>query len=98
MEVGMVAIDGIPRQEVRFGQFVATLVEVGPHRHAARMAQMVRSHHVEWDDEGYFPGLSSILFLERLAAKGGPALHVVVVDSCHLLALTSSLKKHVFYN
>ena len=86
MEVGMVAIDGIPRQEVRFGQFVATLVEVGPHRHAARMAQMVRSHHVKWDDEGYFPGLSSILFLERLAAKGGPALHVVVVDSCHLLA------------
>ena len=40
MEVGMVAIDGIPRQEVRFGQFVATLVEVGSHRHAARMAQM----------------------------------------------------------
>ena len=28
MEVGMVAIDGIPRQEVRFGQFVATLVAV----------------------------------------------------------------------
>ena len=38
MEVGMVAIDGIPRQKVRFGQFVATLVEIGSHRHAARMA------------------------------------------------------------
>ena len=47
---------------------------------------MVGSHHVERDDEGCFPGLSSFLLLERLAAKGGPALHVVVVESCHLLA------------
>ena len=69
MEVGMVAIDGIPRQEVRFGQFVATLVEVGPHRHAARMAQMVRSHHVEWDDEGYFQVCRPFFSLNVLRPK-----------------------------
>ena len=69
MEIGLLDVDGAPRQEMRLLQGVATFVKVGADGLTSQGFDVMHEESLERYDEGHLPVIRPFEFFKRSTTK-----------------------------